>query len=82
MSITGVKTKCPYCGYHDSFSMFTWNRCLGGCNRDYLAMPLDKEEARAKVEALMELVDVLPDQEGAPVMAIIDNCSYGRDHVR
>ena len=61
MSLIGVETKCPYCGYHSGFPMFTHNRCPGNCGQSYAAIPTNKEEALRKVTALMERVKSLPD---------------------
>lgn len=52
-----VKTKCPECGYHDYTQYpFMEVRCRGACHKSYIAIPLDKNEALACVNALLERV--------------------------
>lgn len=57
----GVETKCPHCDYHDGWPMYSYNRCRGNCGHGYVAVPLDKEEALTKLNALLEMVRNLPD---------------------
>lgn len=56
-SVIAVKTKCPHCGYHDCFPLFSHNRCAGNCGQSYGAFPINKEEAVQKVKALLERVE-------------------------
>lgn len=59
----GVETKCDHCGYHDGWPMFSYNRCRGNCGYSYKAIPLNKEEAEAKLLKALEMVRALPDKK-------------------